>query len=296
MNTEQANAIPMSDILATLGYFPTRQSGINLYYISPLRDERTASFHVNTARNVWFDHGEGIGGTAVDFVIEYLKRQGEYHTVADALRWLDNMKPSAKSFIPVKSEDNAPALELVGETGIEHARLVEYTASRGISLTLARKYMREIHVLNKRTGKTIQALGLENVNGGYELRNNLFKGSLAPKTISFFRGSTLMPNVLHVFEGGFDYMSALMYYKLTQLEGDTIVLNGVGNLKLAAPYIRNYDYKILHSWMDNDPAGEMATVSLKTIALQDGISFEPMNALYIEHKDVNAWHMTRFFL
>ena len=91
MNIEQANAIPLSAVLQKLGAAPTRQNNHDVWYRSPFRKERTASFHIHTKRNVWYDHGEGKGGKVVDFVCRYLESQGEDHTPVDALRWLTNM-------------------------------------------------------------------------------------------------------------------------------------------------------------------------------------------------------------
>jgi len=297
MNTEQANAIPLSEILATLGFFPARTSGVNLYFLSPLREERTASFHVNTAKNLWFDHGLGIGGTVIDFIVQYLKANNEDHTVTDALRWAHHMLPAHKPSFPTEPVNDGPALELQRVGAIKTPQLIDYANSRGISFSITRKYMKEAHVLNKNTGNMLFALALRNENGGYELRNAMFKGCIAPKTISFFRGTTLLPREIHVFEGGFDYLSALMHYNVPQLQGDALILNSVANLDLASPYLRHYGYKILRSWLDNDTAGEAATAALRELANQEpGMALEPMNALYRDHKDVNAWHMTRFFL
>src|SRR4051794_4548518 len=59
------------DYLASLGFEPTRISGQHYWYLSPFRDERTASFKVNRALNKWYDFGEGRGGSLIDFGILY---------------------------------------------------------------------------------------------------------------------------------------------------------------------------------------------------------------------------------
>ncbi len=64
MNAAQANALPMPEILRTLGHQPQRERGHDLCYFSPFRDERTPSFHVSVSGNVWYDFGAGRGGTA----------------------------------------------------------------------------------------------------------------------------------------------------------------------------------------------------------------------------------------
>jgi DNA primase len=64
MNTQQARRIPLVDILARLGYQPVKEVRSDLWYLSPFRRETEASFNVNVARNVWYDHGEGVGATS----------------------------------------------------------------------------------------------------------------------------------------------------------------------------------------------------------------------------------------
>lgn len=55
MNIQTTKQIRIEDYLHTLGHFPVRQCGANLWYRSPLREETDASFKVNKALNKWFD-------------------------------------------------------------------------------------------------------------------------------------------------------------------------------------------------------------------------------------------------
>lgn len=98
MNIEQAKYIPISEILDKLNCTPSRIAGYDLYYLSPLRQEKTASFHVNTAKNIWYDHGIGEGGDGIKLVCKYLESCGMDHAVPDALRWLKNMLGHAVGF------------------------------------------------------------------------------------------------------------------------------------------------------------------------------------------------------
>ena len=54
-----------------LGFQPSKISGNDYWYSSPLRNEHTPSFKVNRRLNKWFDHGLGKGGNLVDFGILY---------------------------------------------------------------------------------------------------------------------------------------------------------------------------------------------------------------------------------
>ena len=49
--------MPLADFLARLGYEPVRSSGNELWYIAPYRGERTPSFRVNVAKQLWYDFG-----------------------------------------------------------------------------------------------------------------------------------------------------------------------------------------------------------------------------------------------
>ena len=73
MNCAEANKVDLVDYLYSLGFTSAKISGNDYWYLSPLRDERTASFKVNRNKNVWYDHGTGDGGTLIDFATQYFK-------------------------------------------------------------------------------------------------------------------------------------------------------------------------------------------------------------------------------
>jgi hypothetical protein len=62
------------DYLYSLGSTATKARGRDYWYLSPLRDERKASFKINRNKNVWYDPGAGSGGTLTDFAVLYFKR------------------------------------------------------------------------------------------------------------------------------------------------------------------------------------------------------------------------------
>lgn len=75
MNCEQANQVDLVDYLHSLGYNPKTIKGEDHWYLSPLRQEKEASFKLNKNKNVWYDHGLGKGGNLVDFSTEYCNSQ-----------------------------------------------------------------------------------------------------------------------------------------------------------------------------------------------------------------------------
>ena len=101
MNIEQAKCIPISEILILLNCKQARANKTDGTYFSPLRDEKTASFHVNYSKNIWYDHGIGKGGDVIALVRCYLNSQNENDTVVDALRWLRNMTGNVIFIAPI---------------------------------------------------------------------------------------------------------------------------------------------------------------------------------------------------
>jgi len=55
------------------GYFPLRQSGANFRALCPFHDERTPSFNVNQAKQIFHCFGCGEGGNVFTFVMKYEK-------------------------------------------------------------------------------------------------------------------------------------------------------------------------------------------------------------------------------
>lgn len=71
LSLQDAKNIDMVDYLATLGYQPKKISNNDYWYLSPLREEKTASFKGNRKLNAWYDHGICKGGNTVDFGVLY---------------------------------------------------------------------------------------------------------------------------------------------------------------------------------------------------------------------------------
>ena len=61
----------MVQYLSRLGFEPKKIYRQDYWYLSPLRDEKTASFKINREKNCWFDFGIGKGGNIIDFAILY---------------------------------------------------------------------------------------------------------------------------------------------------------------------------------------------------------------------------------
>lgn len=105
MTTQEAKNIRIADYLQSLGYTPVKQQGNSLWYKSPLREERDASFKVNTELNRWYDFGLGKGGNIIALAAEL------YHTenVACLLKRIEErtpyIRPASVSFSAQQSDN-----------------------------------------------------------------------------------------------------------------------------------------------------------------------------------------------
>ncbi|WP_276366216.1 toprim domain-containing protein [Chryseolinea sp. H1M3-3] len=295
MNIENAKTVALSDILSKIGFEPSKQNDTEAWYYSPFRKEKTPSFKVNLKKNIWHDFGEGVGGDIINFACVYLEKSNENCTVSDALRFIENISGNAPRIAPVKTGDDGPCdekLSIISVKKIAHPALIAYLDKRGIQVEFAKPVLDEVRVKNNKTRNSMFALGIKNVDGGYDLRNPFFKGCVGPKTISFLRGTIAKPNGLHIFEGFMDYLSIITDIKKDKLEDDTIILNSLSCIEHATPYIKGYGYKTVWTYLDNDKAGEKALKSLdEFFKTEEGLVHRPMNESYREDKDVNAWHM-----
>ena len=69
MTSQEANSIPLGDILSHYGYEPSRRYGGYDMYRSPFRSDTSPSFKVFREENRWYDFGDGTYGRAVDLVM-----------------------------------------------------------------------------------------------------------------------------------------------------------------------------------------------------------------------------------
>lgn len=302
MNAAQANAISLPEILNKLGYPPQKERGHDAWYVSPFRAEKPPSFHVNVADNVWYDFGAERGGDVVDFACAWLESRHLGHSMPEGLRFLEDMGASSlpQRVARVKAEDDTPTLHITDVLpSIQNPALLRYIANdRVIPLDLALKYLVQVEVRNRNTGKTFSVVGMRNADKGYELRNRFFKGCIGHKDVTVFRGTQYPAPDVHVFEGFMDMLSALADQEIGSFPGDMIVLHSLSCLSKALPYIENYEsYQRLYSWLDNDRAGEKATQALQRIAeRQRHLDFCPMNRDYRPYKDVNEARVMRLTL
>ncbi len=287
MDIETARRIALDGFLESLGYSPVRRRGNVLWYLSPLREERTASFKVDTGLNCWYDFGLGRGGGVMALARE-LYRSNDMAYLLERNGW-SAPGPVCRSVPDVKKRKQPPAFTDIGVSPLKSFALLAYLRERRIDTDVARKECVEVHYICN--GRRYYAIGFRNRSGGYELRNRRFKGCIAPKDISYIKsGGDRKNTVCLVFEGFMDYLSFLTLRRhgslpcLDAMESDFIVLNSVTNTGKALPLLQEYDKTVC--LLDNDTAGRNAFASLCK-ALNG--KAEDMSCLYKGFKDLNDW-------
>lgn len=249
---EKARNVCIVQTLATLGYFPSKQSEKEAWFPSPFRSETQASFKVSKTLNRWYDHGEGIGGNVIDLICK-LKQI----SVKESLEFLsDNHCSFSFQQQPVKKE--SPKLEITQVLPIRHPALLDYLTERRIPPTLAHGYLKQVHfILNS---VKYFALGLQNEAGGWELRNKFQKHCCSPKAITLIsRGKQ---NII-VVEGMFDFLSLLVIRPKWFVDSDVLILNSLAFASKIGSIIEKYDG--INLALDNDEAGEKWTQYLTSI-------------------------------
>ena len=275
---KEIKSIPLASFLSQLGHEPTARKGTRLWYKSPLRQEQTPSFKVETTLNCWYDFGLGRGGNIIDLATEmYQSTDLRYlmRCIADSCP-VPSVQTVASSY---PQRHSAPSMERFEVVPLEHRALVAYLQERGIPAHIARAKCKEAHY--SVNGRFYFAVAFENISGGRELRNRYFKGCRGRKDISYLPWARDDPATeCAVFEGFIDYLSSLA---LGIISGaDAIILNSVVNVNKAVPSLRNYT--VINCYLDNDNAGQTALAELTAIY---GSIVIDRSTLYAEFNDLN---------
>lgn len=274
--------IPLATFLSRLGYEPARRCAYKLWYRSPLRQEHTPSFKVETALNCWYDFGIGKGGNIIDLASELYQSTDLRHL----MNCIANNYPvsSAVTIAPtVVPRHSAPSFENIWIVPLESHALVAYLQERGIPPEISKAHCQQIHYCFR--GKRYYAVAFANEFGGYEIRNRYFKGCISPKDISIRRIRDGPSAECAVFEGFIDYLSSLT---LGINRADAIILNSVSNVSKAIPHL--WDYNTIHCYLDNDVAGKTALAQLTE---RFGTKVIDRSTLYSGCNDLNEYLTTK---
>ena len=262
MTIQEAKQIRIADYLQSLGYTPVKRQDSSLWYKSPLREEAEASFKVNTELNQWYDFGIGKGGNIIALAQELYFSDHVPYLLSKIAEQAPHIRPVSFSFRQQASEPSFQQLEI---RELTHPALLRYLQESGIDTSLANSECKELHFIHN--GKPYFAIGFPNVAGGFEVRNQFFKGCIAPKDISHIRQRGERREKCLVFEGMTDYLSFLTLRMkncptMPDLDRqDYVVLNSVSNVSKAIDTLHGYE--LIHCLLDNDEAGIRAYQELR---------------------------------
>lgn len=282
MNIEQAKRLNLVDVLASLGHAPSVERKAQAWYFSPFRDEQTPSFKVNLDKNLWYDFGAGQGGDVID-LIKKLERLPDVSSVLARLDEL-NLAPVLIATAPARTSrpSRQSEVKLKSVHAVKSPMLLRNLRERGIKPQDVKGVIQEAHY--EIEGKQYHALAFANDEGGYELRNPWFKGTISPKTVTTIRGK---PDTVAVFEGFFDYLTYLVTNPARPDE-TAVILNSVSFRDKAVDIVRQLQSRTVHLYRDNDEAGVQLlkhfTDNLKRVSVVD------MAGTYREYNDLNEWH------
>lgn len=285
--SELKDQISLSFFLAKLGYQPTSGStGKEKKYLSMLRDSDTdPSFTVDDEKGLWFDHGLRQGGDLIDLAMRYWPRL-EFKEVLVKITEISGrsaMAPVSDQFRPQKRPRikafSIPNYKITDIKALGTNQVItDYLLRRGV-WGIANEKMREVYYYvedEKKQRKHYFAVGWQNQNGSWEIRNKYFKGSLGKKAITVIEGDPLK---LALFEGYMNYLSWVRFNP--EAFHTAIVLNSLINLPAALAFAR--DFRQIDLYFDQDATGRAATHEF-TLALP--FSKDKSN-VYKGHNDFN---------
>ena len=270
--------IPLADFLARLGHEPVRRSGNELWYRAPYRSERTPSFRVNVAKQLWYDFGLGKGGDIFTLAGEFAQSV-DFMEQARFIAKAANMGVDRSAFPTYQPKPAEPAFEGVEAVPLLRSPLTDYLAERDIPYAVASRYCCRLNYGVR--GKRYFAVGFPNMAGGYEVRSRHFKGCIPPKDVSLVKLENTAADVCSVFEGFMDFLSAATLGLET---GDCLVLNSVSNVEKAMKHLDGYGR--IDCYLDRDEAGRR---TLDVLGKRYDGRVCDRSALYDGCKDLNEF-------
>jgi hypothetical protein len=253
-----------------------------VWYCSPFRNEKTASFTVDTYTNRWRDHGTGQNGDMLDLV------KLIYNTDAPgALAILSGLNVNPDDFLSFSRADTIPEKRQPGIIinhiqPIANKALIQYFNDRKIPLSIAKRYTEEAYYTAN--NKRFFSIAFRNDKGGYELRNKYptSKTCVSPKYFTSYQvtGS----KELNLFEGFFDALSLPAFNQVQSFTENTLVLNSLSMLDFVIPLFS--DYQKINLYLDNDTAGQEAANKIRSL---HPCTVDKSKIIYPLHKDFNEF-------
>ncbi len=309
MNIKQAKQIPIQTIVQHLGGGESAQKGNEVWYYSPFRpDEKTPSFKVNLKLNTWYDFGCGKGGSTLDLWLDFkglsrMDGQSIKKALAELETFSEDNQNSLTAFCEKPERKTKPTTArftlIKNPSRIWLPSLKEELTNRGISYSLASKYLKQAYFRDNESGKTLNGFAFKNDSEGWELsvpnpqRGSNFKTVIGKKAPTTFQNN--LSNSVLVFEGFWDFLSFLEMSDISIPNCEFTILNSLSFVQQTAQNFiqrKNQVSKVL-LFLDNDLAGENGTNLFAEILEPHGFTIGTMNHHYSTSKDLNEFLMMR---
>jgi 5S rRNA maturation endonuclease (ribonuclease M5) len=253
MNCKKAKKISLVSILDKIGAEKKKITEREVWYLSPFSNEKTASFKIDTNKNVWFDFGSGKGGNVLDFIMLNYKCD-----LKGALAILDkdclSFSFHQQSILKIASE-RKKNYEVRFVKPISNYNLIDYVKSRFLNIQMVKKFCIEVHY--EINGKSFYGIGFKNNLEGYEIRNKYFKGCLGKKAITTINRQS---DIVSLFESWSDFLSYLTLKNKIPDE-DFLILNSANQILNTNEELKKYSK--IKIFFDNDNSGNKAADFLK---------------------------------
>lgn len=291
-----ARAVPIERIMAYVGLKPITRTADGYFYLAPWRREKTPSLHVQISKNRWTDFGEsGRSGSAIDLAM----RLGVAKDPFMAATWLietfdiqdcpntcmSMVMPPQKNDEGSGSNTNNTSTRIIKVEKITNPYLFRYFSTRGIPGPILQKYCSQV-TYRTSSKKEYYGVGFPNRSGGYAVRSQYAKITIAPVDISIIYNTT--NRICCVFEGFCDFLSFCVLSGGDNLNLNYVVLNSVTMLSRALPVLA--EYETVYLYLDNDMAGRQASRDIQMCI--PGVASD-MAGIYREHKDLNDYLMMK---
>lgn len=276
---QRLKSIPIPAYLDRMGLQPVLINDKRFKYISPLREETTASFWIHLETNTYKDFGDEKGGD----IIQLVQRIHGFSFI-DACKHLANHLQDGQTPLafPIGQKaltaDKESKLVVTDTKPITSKGLWKYIHRRCINPTVAKKYLVEIHY--KRGNKRSFALGFENDKKGYALRNPYWKSSIGENYITTLHVAN--STTINLFEGFMNFLSSCSYFGTVEPRNTTVVLNSTSNLHHVLESLKSY--KQANVYFDNDEAGKRAKEKVAGTGIK---IFDGAAKYYPNHNDFN---------
>lgn len=281
---DKARAVCITDYLTKLGIQPVSMNSKEWVYNSVFREEKTASLHVYLNENRFHDFGDATKGKNIVDLVQNLHGYS-FKQAVEHLTALEPIIAPISSFVGQKAINTTIQDYIITENrDLQHPALIRYVESRKISFQTAYTFLREIHYSNSK-GKFF-GVGYQTDGGGYVVRSEIMKKPINLGKTDIKTFVVQNSKAVSVFEGMFDFLSAIEYYK-SKPRCTAIILNSLSNISKAMPLLEKAEKVYTYLDLDVNHAGQNATQKLK----DKGFNVYDQSSIYDGFKDFNEFLM-----